>query len=183
LGTQGNDIDCFFSTTAFKETSYSSAFGYFGFDKNSLSVGVSRKFIGGAVTSLYYNGNIIEDIFAYISNNSLTNGQVSLGASDGDGGSNYDFIGDLKDRNNINSRTNVGLLFGVGGFGLSIGYSQKLFGLVRNSDAQPQPGLVDPTNGEISNMQEALLDNALVPHIELGFRGGSKVVFHLLLPC
>ncbi|MDR2489914.1 MAG: hypothetical protein LBD20_00760 [Spirochaetaceae bacterium] len=178
LGTQGNDIDRFFSTTSFSETGYSGAFGYFGFDKDSLSVGVSRKFTGGAVTSLYYNGNIIEDIFAYISNNSLTNGQVGLGASDGVDGTDYSFMGDLKDRNNINSRTNVGLLFGVGGFGLSIGYSQKLFGLVRKSDAEPEEVGNATNDGVISNAQEALLDNALVPHLEVGFRaGGSKMVF------
>jgi hypothetical protein len=177
LGTNGNDVDRFFSTTAFSETSYNGAFGFFGFDNNSLSAGVSRKFNTGAVASLYYNGNIVEDIFAYIANNSLTNGAVSLEAQDGITGTDYDFMGDLKDRNNINSRNNVGILFGAGGFGISIGYSQKLFGLVRKSDAQPQR-VGSTASAAISNMQEAMLDNALVPQLELGFRAeGKKAVF------
>jgi hypothetical protein len=177
LGTNGNDVDRFYSTTAFGETGYSNAFGYFGFDNNSLSAGVSRKFSNGAVTSLYYNGNIVEDMFAYIANNSLTNGAVSLGAEENITGVNYNFLGDLKDRNNINSRSNVGILFGSGGFGISVGYSQKLFGLVQKSDAQPQRvGSTD--DAVISNTQEALLDNALVPQLELGFRSdlGKAVV-------
>ncbi|GMO24507.1 MAG: hypothetical protein Pg6A_11590 [Termitinemataceae bacterium] len=171
LGVIGTDVDRFTSATSFNDVSYKSGFGYFGFDKDSLSAGVSRKFKNDAVTSLYYNGNIIEDIFAYISNNSLTNGKVGLGAEDSATGTSYDFMGDLKDRNNINSRSNIDLMFGKGGIGLTIGYSQKLFGLVKKSDAEPE---VDGTDATINNSIQAALDNALVPHIELGLNFATQ---------
>ncbi|MDR0538950.1 MAG: aminopeptidase [Spirochaetaceae bacterium] len=174
LGVVGSDIDRFLSATTYKDTSYQSGFGYFGFDKDSLSVGASRKFANGTVTSLYYNGNIIEDIFAYISNNSLTNGRVGVGTEESADGTGYDFMGDLKDRNNINSRTNVNLMFGMGIFGINLGYSQKLFGLVKKSDATPHPDPSNHNNAIIYNTQDAILDNALVPNIEIGLRNNTS---------
>jgi hypothetical protein len=171
LGVVGTDVDRFLSATSFSDTSYKNTFGYFSFDKDSLSAGISRKFNNGAITSLYYNGNIVEDIFAYLSNNSLTNGKVGMGAEDSNAGTKYDFMGDLKDRNNINSRSNIDLMFGLGQFGVTVGYSQKLFGLVKksNADIQPDPISTDLYQGAIRDAQEAILDNALVPHVELGF--------------
>jgi hypothetical protein len=169
FGITGSDIDRFMSATSFQDTSYIGRFGYFGFDRDSLSAGVSGKFARNMTASLYYNGNIVEDVFAYISNNSLTNGKVGLGAQDGISGTDYDFVGDLKDRNNINSRSNINLMFGAGIFGINVGYSQKLFGLVKKSTAEPQrKDLTD--DAVIENMQEALLDNALVPNVEFGLR-------------
>jgi hypothetical protein len=186
LGVIGTDVDRFFSTTNFAQTSYASSFGYVGLNKDSLSAGVSRKFKNGSVTSLYYNGNIIDDIFGYIQNNPITNGDVAMATEDSATGTNYDWIGNgvigadsgdpLRGKNSLDSRTNVGLLFGMGIFGIEVGYSQHLTGYRYKSDPDPYPvansagALLD---GQIDVMQRALLDNAIVPHIEFGFSFGN----------
>ncbi|MDR2501438.1 MAG: hypothetical protein LBD37_10245 [Treponema sp.] len=173
LGVLGNNVDRFISTTSFQETSYRANFGYFGFDKSALSAGVSGRFKNGIVTSLYYNGNIIEDIFGYIANNALTNGRVGVAAYDDIDGSAYDYLGDLKDRSSINSRTNIALMFAGGPLGFTIGYSQKLFGLVKQSTGNPQRE-GDSLDAHIYDTQDAVLDDALVPHAEVGFRFMSQ---------
>jgi hypothetical protein len=176
LGVIGNDVDRFLSATAFQDVSYVSNFGYFAFDRDSFSVGVSGRFGNGMAAGLHYNGNIIEDIFAYISNNSLTNGKVGLGASDDGTSASYDFMGDLKDRNNINSRSNINLLFGFGNLGFVLGYSQKLFGLVKRSSPEPQPVKDNLQDAIVYNTLEAVLDNALAPHLEIGYAADTNLL-------
>ncbi|GHT49853.1 hypothetical protein FACS1894102_4950 [Spirochaetia bacterium] len=118
LGVLGTDIDNFSSAANFNAVKYRSGFGYFGLDMNSLSLGVSKRF-QNAITSIYYNGNIIDDLFAYIANNENA-GNVSIISQNG--GSDFDTLGDwLNGRKEMDSRTNINVLFGFGKFGVNVG--------------------------------------------------------------
>lgn len=169
LDVFGGNIDRFISVTSFQNADYKKTFAFFGFSKDSLSAGVSKKFLGGLTTGLYYNGNIVDKIFAYISNNPASEGSTGVIASDNFTGIDYGFFGDVKGKNNINSSNNINLMFGAGLFGLDIGYSQKLYGRVERSTAEPhRVGLTD--DAYFDNSTNAILDNALAPHIDMGFR-------------
>ena len=180
LGVFGDNIDRFFSVTSFNDADYNASFGFFGFDKNSLSVGVSRRFQRGTMAGLYYNGNIIEDLLSYITNSAPNNGSVGMNASDSFTDIDYDFFGNIKGRNFIDSRSNINLMFGAGVFGIDVGYSQKLFGR-----AEQSPAKRDDPHGYPAIMydtQNAILDNALVPHIDVGFSlDFNNVVFKTAL--
>ena len=145
---------------------------------NSLSIGVSRRFLG-AITSLYYSGNIIEDMFGYIQNNPGL-GQVSIEAIEGLSGSDYELLGELNGKNNIDSRTTVNALFGVGSFGINLGYSQHLTGHVSADAGNPFPG--SGQDGTINTGKNALLDNSIAPSLEIGLTfGGQKVIVRTTL--
>jgi hypothetical protein len=180
LGVFGDNIDRFLSVTSFNDTDYKTSFGFFGFDKNSLSAGVSRRFQGGMMAGLYYNGNIVEDLLSYVTNNASSSGSVGMNASDSFTDIDYGFFGNIPGRNFIDSRSNINLMFGAGVFGIDAGYSQKLFGRAEQSSAKRD----DPHNypAYIYDTQNAILDNALVPHIDMGFHFDfNNVVFKTAL--
>jgi hypothetical protein len=172
LGVIGTDVDNFFSATSFQDVSFATGFGFIGLDVNSLSLGVSRKFLG-AITSLYYNGNIIEDMFAILANNS-DGGNVSIQALEGIAGADYDLFGLLKG-NKIDSRTNIGLLLGVGSVGIKLGYTQDLKGSVQEPSSEP---VREGDNAYINQGKTAELNNGFAPSIEFGLRFiFPKVIF------
>jgi hypothetical protein len=180
LGVFGDNIDRFLSVTSFNDADYKTSFVFFGFDKNSLSAGVSRRFQGGTMAGLYYNGNIIEDLLSYVTNNAPNNGSAGMNASDSFDDIDYDFFGSVKGRNFIDSRSNINLMFGAGVFGLDVGYSQKLFGRAEQSSAKrDDPGSYPAV---IYDTQNAILDNALAPHIDAGLRLDlGNVIFKTVL--
>jgi hypothetical protein len=184
LGVLGTDVDNFTSAANTGSVGYKSSFGYFGFDMNSLSLGVSKKFLG-AVTSLYYNGNIAEDMFAYISN-SPNAGNVAIASKQTALGPEFDALGDwLNGREEMDSRTNINALFGIGTLGVNVGYSQRLTGYVRESNASEvervEAGSGD--DGLIRKGMEAEVINSIAPSVEFGLQFGKpeKVLIRLSL--
>jgi hypothetical protein len=170
MGVVGTDVDNFLSPTGSNNVSYTGGFGYFGFDMNSLSVGVSRKF-RGALTSLYYSGNIIEDMFAYIANKPNAS-NASIEAFEGLTGTEYELLGELNGKNNIDSRTTVNALFALGKFGINLGFSQTLIGYVNADPSNPERDGTS-NNATISLGKKALLDDSMAPSIELGITLGQ----------
>jgi hypothetical protein len=170
MGVIGTDVDNFLSPTGSSSVSYPGSFGYFGFDMNSLAIGVSRKFYG-ALSSLYYSGNIIEDMFAYIANKPNA-GNASIESFDGLTGTDYELLGDLNGKNAIDSRTTVNALFAIGIFGINLGYSQTLTGYVNADPGNPER--IGNTNDATINLgKKAMLDNSIAPSIEVGLTFGS----------
>ena len=180
LDVFGDNIDRFLSVTSFNDADYDTSFGFLGFDKNSLSAGVARRFQRGTMAGLYYNGNIIEDLLSYVTNSAANNSSVGMNASDSFDDIDYDFFGNVQGRNFIDSRSNINLMFGAGVFGIDVGYSQKLFGRAEQSTAKRDDRHNYPAI--IYDTQNAILDNALVPHIDVGLRVDyNNVVFKTTL--
>jgi hypothetical protein len=181
MGVVGTDVDNFLSPTGSSSVSYTGGFGYFGFDMNSLSLGVSRKFLDAALASLYYSGNIVEDMFAYIANKPNA-GDAAIKSFDGLTGTDYELLGELNGKDTIDSRTTVNALFALGKFGLNLGYSQTLTGYVNADPGSPER---DGTSNDatISLGRKALLDNSIAPSIELGLALGrpEKVIVRTTL--
>ncbi|GMO46991.1 MAG: hypothetical protein Ta2B_28840 [Termitinemataceae bacterium] len=179
LGVLGTDVDNFTSAANFNAVSYKSGLGYFGLDMNSLSLGVSKRF-SNAITSLYYNGNIIDDLFAYIANNENA-GNVSIVSQNG--GSDFDTLGDwLNGRKEMDSRTNINVLFGFGKFGINVGYSQRLTGFIRDSELDIKK-IENSFDGEINAGTNAAVVNSIAPSVEFGFQFGDieKLITRLTL--
>jgi hypothetical protein len=104
--------------------------------------------------------------------NNPNSGEAAIQSFEGITGSDYNLFGLLRG-NTLDSRTNVGVLFGKGNFGIKVGYTQNLQGYVQSASGEPvRDGLSD--DAVINLGKEALLDNVLAPSIEAGLRFDFK---------
>jgi hypothetical protein len=171
IGVLGTDVDNFVSASSFQDVSYEKTFGEIGFDDRALSIGVSRKFLG-AVTSIYYNGNIIDDMFAIIANNENSGKRLELSSLNDLKGADFDLKDGLDElgTGTVLSKTNIQLLLGIGIVGIKLGYNQDLSGGVTDTTGSIGKA-ADNENDAIFKLEgtDANLDNALAPSVEFGF--------------
>jgi hypothetical protein len=183
FGTIGTDVDKFLSTTGFQDIGYQKGFGYLGLDNTGLSAGISGVF-GRAVTSLYYNGNIIEDLFMIIANNPNAGGG-GISSYEGINGTDFTYKNfEETGPGDLDSRSNVALLFGIGNIGIKAGYSQTLNGFVKDITSAPYRETengVTTANGLIDSGKTAALSSSMAPYIEAGLRFGTDRMFRLIL--
>jgi hypothetical protein len=182
IGTIGSDIDQFFSVTDFGAMkNMESNYGFAGIDENGLNIGYARKF-KQVFLGLSYGGTLIDELFRRITNQDVNNIQkvdsVEIDNAAGTKTSTEYRILDAQSQTisgRASSVNNINIMFGVGIFGLKVGFSDYLEGI---HDSNSITGIDGLGNKTITDIITASYDSNIKPSIEMGlnFKIGQVAV-------
>jgi hypothetical protein len=158
MGTIGSDVDAFMSVLDFSAVKMQNWFSYAGIDENGVNLGYATKF-GPAYLGVSYGGSLIDEILRRITNQDIltlqkreeiTKTSSETMATPGLVDSEGETIEGITTSENA-----VNLIFGIGGFGLKLGFSAYLEGREMGSKAEWD--------------YEQAFESSLKPSLELGW--------------
>jgi hypothetical protein len=101
---------------------------YGGTDSDGLNLGYAGKF-GNVYTGVYYGGNLIDDLFAALTNGNRPDAVIRT--NNGSGGTNDSVMvksDGSKYYGQVVARNNIAVLVGLGNLGINVGFQQYIVG-------------------------------------------------------